>query len=263
MAITDRRLLDLIGDTGGLLDVDDFRHVLLDALGAAVPSDWVAINELGPGPEMIMEIIKPPIPQAALAVFVRYAEQNPLMEYYMRSRDGRARRISDLISSEEFHSREVYTEFYGPLGLEYQMVFALPSPAERVLAVILSRRHADFTDDERDLVERARPFLIQAYRNVLLYTDARATPPPPSQEASGPRLQALRALGLTERQAEVLQLLATGASERNIAEHLGISHRTVHKHLQLCYRTLGVDRRSRAAAIAWSAHNADMETNVQ
>jgi DNA-binding CsgD family transcriptional regulator len=247
-----RQLLELIGDAGALLEIEDFRHTLLDALGAAVPSDWVAINELGPGPEMIMEIIKPPIPQEAIAVFVRYAEQNPLMEHYMRTRDGRARRISDLISRDDFHARDVYTEFYGPLGLEYQMVFSLPGIPERVLAVILSRRHEDFTDDEVDLVETARPFLIQAYRNALLYTEALATPQPLRRDAGRPQLAALRALGLTGRQAEVLQLLATGAGERDIAEHLGISHRTVHKHLQLCYRALGVDRRSRAAAIAWS-----------
>jgi DNA-binding CsgD family transcriptional regulator len=235
-----------------VLEIEEFRHTLLDALGVAVPSDWVAINELGPGPEMIMEIIKPPIPQEAIAVFVRYAEQNPLMEHYTRTRDGRARRISDLISTEEFHSREVYTEFYAPLGLEYQMVFSLPGEPERVLAVILSRRHQDFTDHERDLVETARPFLIQAYRNALLYTDAAVAPQSPSREASRPPIESLRALGLTLRQAEVLQLIATGAGERDIAEQLGISRRTVNKHLELCYRALGVDRRARAAAIAWA-----------
>ena len=245
---TDERLLELIGDTGSVLEIEDFRHVLLDALGVAVPSDWVAINELGPGPEMIMEIIKPPISPEALAVFVRYAEQNPLMEHYLRTRDGRARRISDLISSEELHSRELYTEFYGPLGLEFQMVFSLPGEPDRVLAVILSRRHQDFTDDERDLVETARPFLIQAYRNALLYSEAVVAAPAPSR----PRLEALRALGLTQRQAEVLQLIAIGAGERDIAEQLGISRRTVNKHLELCYRALGIDRRARAAAIAWS-----------
>jgi DNA-binding CsgD family transcriptional regulator len=252
-----RRLLDLIGDTGVVLEIEEFRHRLLDALEVAVPSDWVAINELGPGPEMIMEIIKPPIPQQAIAVFVRYAQQNPLMEHYLRTRDGRARRISDLISSEDFHSREVYTEFYGPLGLEYQMVFSLPGEPDRVLAVILSRRHQDFTDDERDLVETARPFLIQAYRNALLYTDSVFAPQSPGQEASRPRLESLRALGLTQRQAEVLQLIAIGEGEREIAEHLGICPRTVNKHLELCYRVLGVDRRARAAAIAWSTLDGD------
>jgi IS30 family transposase len=50
----------------------------------------------------------------------------------------------------------------------------------------------------------------------------------------------------------VLLLVATGASERTIAERLGISHRTVQKHLERCYRQLGVTSRSQAAAIAWA-----------
>jgi DNA-binding CsgD family transcriptional regulator len=252
MAPTDRHLLDLIGDAGSLVEIDDFHPQLLDALKSAVPSDWVAINEIGPGPEMIMGIVKPPIPQEQLDVFARYADQNPLLEHYQRTRDGRARRISDLVGREEFHSRQVYTEFYGPLGLEFQMAFVLPAESERVVGVILSRRHEDFTDDERDLVERARPFLIQAYRNSLRYTEALAPRAPTNLEMSRPRLEPLQALGLSLRQAEVLQLLATGASESDIAKNLGISLRTVHKHLQLCYRTLGVERRSSAAAIAWS-----------
>ena len=59
-------------------------------------------------------------------------------------------------------------------------------------------------------------------------------------------------LGLTGRQADVLLLVATGASERTIAERLGISHRTVQKHLERCYRQLGVSSRSQAAAVAWA-----------
>jgi DNA-binding CsgD family transcriptional regulator len=258
----DRRLLELIGDAGVLLEIDEFRHALLDALRRAVPSDWVAINELGPGPEMIMELLDPPIPPEAMEVFVRYAEQNPLMERYLRTGDGRAQRISDVVSREDFHARQVYTEFYRQIGVEHQMAFALPRERDRILAVILSRRHEDFTDDERDLIERARPFLIQAYQNALRYTEAMTTPRPPSGGADRLPLKALRALGLTERQAEVLQLLATGAAERDIAERLGISHRTVQKHLQLCYRALGVDRRSRAAAIAWSTLDGDRSSGA-
>ena len=61
----------------------------------------------------------------------------------------------------------------------------------------------------------------------------------------------LIALGLTARQAEVLRLVATGLSERDIAGRLGISHRTVQKHLERAYRVLGVTTRSAAAELAW------------
>ncbi|MFP4281598.1 MAG: response regulator transcription factor [Opitutales bacterium] len=49
--------------------------------------------------------------------------------------------------------------------------------------------------------------------------------------------------GLTRRQTEVLQWLARGKANSEIAFLLGISHRTVEKHLETIYRQLGVENR--------------------
>jgi DNA-binding CsgD family transcriptional regulator len=203
----DGRLLELIGDTIGLLELDEFRRGLLDVLTRVVPADRVSLSDVDPDAEPVALISGPP-------------------------------------SSPEHH--EVSARH------PYRIDFTLPDGQYRSLGVALSRAAPDFTAAERDLVELARPFLIQAYRNAVRYTELLSL-----GEASGavpgvPELERLRALGLTDRQAEVLQILATGVAEREIGERLGISHRTVQKHLQRCYRQLGVSNRSRAAAIAWS-----------
>jgi DNA-binding CsgD family transcriptional regulator len=57
-------------------------------------------------------------------------------------------------------------------------------------------------------------------------------------------------LGLTTREAEVLNWLSAGKTNRDIAEILGISPRTVNKHLERIYVKLGVETRSAAAAVA-------------
>jgi len=44
----------------------------------------------------------------------------------------------------------------------------------------------------------------------------------------------------------VLDWLAGGKTDRDIADILGISHRTVHKHLQRIYEKLGVENRTSA-----------------
>ena len=44
------RLLYLIGEVIGLLELDEFRPGLIRALRAAVPADWIALNDLGPTP---------------------------------------------------------------------------------------------------------------------------------------------------------------------------------------------------------------------
>jgi DNA-binding CsgD family transcriptional regulator len=56
--------------------------------------------------------------------------------------------------------------------------------------------------------------------------------------------------GLTQREAEVLRLLATGASNREIADTLVVSVRTVERHLLHVYDKIGARRRGDAVAYA-------------
>jgi ATP/maltotriose-dependent transcriptional regulator MalT len=59
---------------------------------------------------------------------------------------------------------------------------------------------------------------------------------------------------LSPREVDVLRLLATGASNRLIAERLFLSEKTVARHLSNIYGKLAVS--SRAAATAWAFENA-------
>jgi DNA-binding NarL/FixJ family response regulator len=68
---------------------------------------------------------------------------------------------------------------------------------------------------------------------------------------SGPR-RATRAnpAGLTAREVEVLELLAQGATDAEIAARLVISVRTAGHHVSAILRKLDVPSRARAAALA-------------
>jgi DNA-binding CsgD family transcriptional regulator len=64
---------------------------------------------------------------------------------------------------------------------------------------------------------------------------------------------ALRPLGLTPREEEILLLIARGNTDKDVAALLYISPRTVMKHLQHVYDKLGVGSRTEAIARALQA----------
>lgn len=60
----------------------------------------------------------------------------------------------------------------------------------------------------------------------------------------------MAAFGLTAREAEVLQWVIRGKTNRDIGDILGTSPRTVHKHLEHVFEKLGVETRTAAAGMA-------------
>ena len=60
--------------------------------------------------------------------------------------------------------------------------------------------------------------------------------------------------GLTEREGEVLRLLATGLTIAQIAEQLIISYHTAHTHVRSIYNKLGISSRSAATRYAIERH---------
>jgi two-component system, NarL family, response regulator LiaR len=59
-----------------------------------------------------------------------------------------------------------------------------------------------------------------------------------------------RDAGLTERESELLSLLSTGMTNRELGNHLYISENTVKTQLRHLYAKLGVRNRAQAAAVA-------------
>jgi DNA-binding CsgD family transcriptional regulator len=244
------RLLEMVGEIQGLLELEELQEALLVALDRAVPSDWLSVNLMGPGPGQIRTVVRPALSEQQHAVFARLGHENPLAQRYARTRDARPYRFSDVVSREELHALALYREFYAEVNVEFQIAFVIQTSPASFVAVALCRAEHDYTDDERTLLDRARPHLVQIYRNALAYGELSAER---RSYATGEALVApLIAHGLTARPATVLSRVAHGQSNADIAAELGISERTVGKHLQRCYGVLGVASRSQAAAVAWA-----------
>jgi DNA-binding CsgD family transcriptional regulator len=142
--------------------------------------------------------------------------------------------ISDFYSARQWRSQPMYVDCMQPNGLTEEMTVSPPGPQGQAPRLLFWRETRPFTDRDRLLARLLLPHILAAQR--ALGAD------PPAIEAASSRC------GLTLRQYELMRLVATGLSNRQIARRLGISEGTVRKHLENVYQRLEVP--NRAAAVA-------------
>ena len=88
-------------------------------------------------------------------------------------------------------------------------------------------------------------WVVLAWAALLALHAARARLRPPKKLAAPPRLDTL-----TPREREILDLVAQGQANKEIAAALGISERTARTHVSHVLRKLGVTSRTQAALLA-------------
>jgi DNA-binding CsgD family transcriptional regulator len=136
-------------------------------------------------------------------------------------------RISDVVSQRAFRCSPFYSLIAKPSGIEHELKLWLPAPPGHARFLELARGPGpNFVERDRSLLALIRPHLA----TVRARWELRA-----------------RVKGLTERELEVLQLVAEGLTNRKIARRLFISPATVRTHLEHVFEKLGV--RSRTAAV--------------
>lgn len=123
-------------------------------------------------------------------------------------------------------------------------------------ALLLERRNA--AGDRARAAAHARSAREQAQARGMLYLAGRAEAvlqrlAEPAADSAVAAAGSPLPDGLTVREAEVLRLLATGRTNREIADDLVLSTRTVDHHLAAIYRKVGAKRRG--DAIAYALHH--------
>jgi DNA-binding CsgD family transcriptional regulator len=195
------RLLALVGDVNGLGSLEAFRTGLLDALDRAVPSLYVSYNEVDAHGAWAFS--RPALPPGDVPRWAALADGHPVLQHMRETRDGRPRRISDHLDGPSFRRTALYRGFYAELGIDSQVAFGLPAAPPLVIGIALSRSGEDFSDEEVELLARARPHLIQAYRTA---------------QAADRRQRSLEAL---ERGLESEGRLAVGVTREGEVVHAG------------------------------------------
>jgi DNA-binding CsgD family transcriptional regulator len=148
-------------------------------------------------------------------------------------------KITDFYSARQWHSIGTYCDIYRPQGFEHDLMLTLPAApgpvvgSGRTMRLFLFRGSGpDFSERDRALLALLRPHLHQAY----LDAESRRHPVP----------------RLTPRQEDLLQLVAAGHTNTQIARRLGISESTVRTHLENIYQRLQVSSRTAAVTRAFA-----------
>jgi DNA-binding CsgD family transcriptional regulator len=231
-------ILELVADAELAGSADAYHAELLAALARVFPCDVLNFNEFqvgeNPDPPGVLSVtctVAPPIePRGAiepalLEAFVRHMSEHPLIRLQAAG-DCSPHRLSDATSMHRFRRGSLFGEFFGPAALNDQLTLGLEGPPQRLIGIWVSRTRHDFSEEDLLLGELLRPHLEAGERAV--------------------RRAAARA-ALTDREREVLDIVASGASNAAVAEALVMSAGTVKKHLDNIYAKLGVGSRSAAA----------------
>lgn len=135
-------------------------------------------------------------------------------------------------------------------GIEIAARGQLPSPVPGLVLLDASRSHDPRTARLLEPLRRAGWSVLLCSGDEPVDVDAAGQSEP---QDAGPDVP-----DLTDRERQVLGLIAAGHTNREIADRLFLSINTLKTNIRTAYRKAGVTRR--AEAVAWALHHGLSET---
>jgi DNA-binding CsgD family transcriptional regulator len=228
-----RAALEFVEAAWSLADERAFTLETLAALNELIPSDQLTYCELDRVHHRAVHYVGTDDREGDPDMFWRIVDEHPICHHQQAYADFSATRLSDVISRPRLVNSRIYAEWFRPYGVEAELEIGIARSRARTRNFILNRARGDFSERDRTIFELIRPHLRRIYEMTEL---RRAVRRPEPEDLNR----------LTAREAEILELVATGLSNAAIAERLWISPGTVKKHLENIYAKLGVANRTAA-----------------
>ena len=231
-------MLHTIGEACG--GSADFARRGVESLPRLVGSELTTLSvcDLDSGHRSVVSDAPGAISPREIEAFDRHFFDHPLVHEHGRNAAAVTKRITDLLPASEFHRTPLYNEYYRRIGIEHVTAVPIYVDQRFLVSFVLNRGAAAFGDRERELLDIVRPHLANLYRLGVAIDRAREAPADAAAD--------ITEMPLTPREREVLDWVAAGKTNRDIATILGASPRTVEKHLERIYEKLGVETRTAA-----------------
>jgi DNA-binding CsgD family transcriptional regulator len=237
-----RSLAAIVTDERGDVPAEGLPLSLLTELADLIRCDQVSFFGMDSSRQEISFMQEIPVIPGDEAVEDGYWELHRACEgcnYPERTGDLRSiLKVADFYSARQWRGTGMYTDYYRPLGIENDLMLTLPAglgpvfdPLQSVRLLFVRGPGPDFSERDRALLILLRPHLHRAY----LDAERRRHPTPQ----------------LTSRQRELLNLVAAGRTNTQIARSLGVSQATVRTHLEHIYGRLHVSSRTAAVTRAF------------
>lgn len=223
--------LALVSEAAALHGVQPFERVTLERLLRMIPADRVGYFEYGDRGTSDTFFLDEPTKDLSgwdPEIVSATVDSWPLRDQCAQPARP-AVKLSDFLSRSAIRRNPWYWEVMRPCGIEHELKVWLPAPVGVVRGFFLVRAklHRDFDERDRGVLELLRPHLAHI------------------RERWGARRKPSI---LTRREAEVLELVALGLTNGEIAIRLFISQGTVRRHLQNVFEKLEVHTRTAAVA---------------
>jgi len=228
-----RRVLEFVETAWAAAEDGAFTPETLASLAELIPADLVGYCDIDRAHGRVLDYVGPPKSDDQTELFWRIIDDHPLCRHQQAYADFSATRLSDVITRPRLLNSRVYAEFFRPAGIEVELEVGIARSTARTRNFVLDRDGGDFSERDRAVLEAIRPHL----RRIHELTELRRAVADPEPQDLG---------RLTDREAEILDLVAAGLTNAGIAERLWVSPSTVKKHLENVYAKLGVTNRAAA-----------------
>ena len=155
---------------------EPFPRELLASLRRLVPCDWVAFCELDRVNEVHIGLAEYPTYDGELPPcdYWQIRSEHPVCREHEVTGDFSALKLSDFVTRKQFHSSRIYTDWFGPAGIEYLITVGLDSPLTHTKVFLFDRAGGrDFTERDRIVLNLLRPHLTRRHAEVQARRRAR------------------------------------------------------------------------------------------